>query len=96
MKIVKDGYPFIIFSLILTFIVLYFWGIVWAVVPFVLMLYFAYFFRNPNRPLPNDENILYAPADGRVMSIEEIYDEEYLNDAAVKVTVFLSVFNVHF
>ena len=95
MKIVKDGYPFIIFSLILTFIVLYFWGIVWAVVPFVLMLYFAYFFRNPNRPLPNDENILYAPADGRVMSIEEIYDEEYLNDAAVKVTVFLSVFNVH-
>ena len=95
MKIVKDGYPFIIFSLILTFIVLYFWGIVWAVVPFVLKLYFAYFFRNPNRPLPNDENILYAPADGRVMRIEEIYDEEYLNDAAVKVTVFLSVFNVH-
>ncbi len=95
MKIVKDGYPFIIFSLILTAVVFYFWGIVWAVVPFVLALYFAYFFRNPDRPLPNDENILYAPADGRVMNIEEIFDDEYLNAQALKVTVFLSVFNVH-
>ena len=95
MKIVKDGYPFIIFSLVLTVIVFYFFGIVWAVAPFVLALYFAYFFRNPDRPLPNDENILYAPADGRVMNIEEIFDDEYLNAQATKVTVFLSVFNVH-
>lgn len=95
MKIVKDGYPFIIFSLVLTVIVFYFFGIVWAVAPFVLALYFAYFFRNPDRPLPNDENILYAPADGRVMNIEEIFDDEYLNAQAIKVTVFLSVFNVH-
>lgn len=95
MKIVKDGYPFIIFSLVLAAIVFYFFGIVWAVAPLVLALYFAYFFRNPDRPLPNDENILYAPADGRVMNIEEIFDDEYLNAQAIKVTVFLSVFNVH-
>lgn len=95
MKIVKDGYPFVIFALILTVVVGYFWGLHWAVIPLVLAFYFAYFFRNPDRPLPNNENILYSPADGRVMNVEEIFDNEFLNAPAKKITVFLSVFNVH-
>lgn len=95
MKIVRDGYPFIIFALVITVVVGYFWGLVWAVIPLVAAFYFAYFFRNPDRPLPAEEDILYSPADGRVMNVEEIYDHEFLNAPAWKVTVFLSVFNVH-
>jgi len=95
MKVVKDGYPYILVTLILTVVVWYFWGLQWAVIPLVLAFYFAYFFRNPDRPLPADEDILYSPADGRVMNVEEIYDNEFLNAPARKVTVFLSVFNVH-
>ncbi len=95
MVIVKDGYPFIIAAVILTLIVYYFFGMVAAVVPAVLAAFFIYFFRNPSRSMPYDPNILYSPADGTVMAVEDIYDDEYLNEPATKVTVFLSVFNVH-
>lgn len=95
MVIVKDGYSFIIGTIILTLIIYYFFGIYAAIVPGVLALFFIYFFRNPSRSMPYDPNILYSPADGTVMAVEDIYDDEYLNEPATKVTVFLSVFNVH-
>lgn len=95
MFIVKEGYPYIIVSLILAAIVYFFFGAYWAVIPVVLAIYFAYFFRDFNRSMPYDPNILYSPADGTVMGVEEIYDEEYLNEPALKLTIFLSVFNVH-
>ncbi len=95
MVIVKDGYPFIIAAVILTLIVFYFFGISAAIIPGVLAVFFIYFFRNPSRSMPYDPNILYSPADGTVMAVEDIFDDEYLNEPATKVTVFLSVFNVH-
>lgn len=95
MVIVKDGYPFIIVAVILTLIVFYFFGVSAAIIPGVLAVFFIYFFRNPSRSMPYDPNILYSPADGTVMAVEDIFDDEYLNEPATKVTVFLSVFNVH-
>lgn len=95
MVIVKDGYPFIIAAVILTLIVFYFFGVSVAIIPGVLAVFFIYFFRNPSRSMPYDPNILYSPADGTVMAVEDIFDDEYLNEPATKVTVFLSVFNVH-
>lgn len=95
MVIVKDGYPFIIAAVILTVIVFYFFGVSAAIIPGVLAVFFIYFFRNPSRSMPYDPNILYSPADGTVMAVEDIFDDEYLNEPATKVTVFLSVFNVH-
>jgi len=94
-EIVKDGYRIISGFLIITLAVFYFWGIDAAIVPALLSCFFIYFFRNPNRPLPTDDSILYSPADGTVMNIEEFFDDEYLNEEAKKVTIFLSVFNVH-
>lgn len=95
MVIVKDGYPFIIAAVILTLIVFCFFGVSAAIIPGVLAVFFIYFFRNPSRSMPYDPNILYSPADGTVMAVEDIFDDEYLNEPATKVTVFLSVFNVH-
>ena len=94
-EIVKDGYRIILGFLIITLAVFYFWGIDAAIVPALLSCFFIYFFRNPNRPLPTDDSILYSPADGTVMNIEDFFDDEYLNEEAKKVTIFLSVFNVH-
>ena len=95
MFIVKDGYIYVGVSLVLAAVVYYFFGAYWAVIPVVLALYFAYFFRDFHRSMPYDPNILYSPADGTVMGIEEIFDDEYLNEPALKLTIFLSVFNVH-
>ena len=95
MFIVKEGYPFIIASLVVAAIVYFLFGAYWAVIPVVLAVYFAYFFRDFHRSVPYDPNILYSPADGTVMGVEEIFDDEYLNEPALKLTIFLSVFNVH-
>ena len=94
-RIIKDGYPFILGCLAVTLIIGYFAGITYAIIPAILTAYFAYFFRNPSRLVKEDPSVLYSPADGTVMGVEDFYDEEFLNEAAKKVTIFLSVFDVH-
>ena len=95
MRIVKQGYPFIFAALLLAVIAFAVFGIRIAVIPLVLACYFAYFFRNPERIVNPDASLLYSPADGTVMGVTEFFDEEFLNAKAKKVTIFLSVFNVH-
>lgn len=53
------------------------------------------FFRNPKRKIPVGENLILSPADGRVMSVTKEYESEYLSSKSIKVTIFLSLFNVH-
>ena len=95
MHIVSEGYPFLLVGIFATVMCYMFISPVAAVVPLLLTLYFAFFFRNPTRPTPEDTSLLYSPADGTVTSITEFHDDEYLNADALKVTIFLSVFNVH-
>lgn len=95
MHIVRQGYPFIAGALVLAVVCFIAFGIHIAVIPLVLACYFAYFFRNPEREVHQDTSLLYSPADGTVMEVSEFFDEEYLNAKAKKVTIFLSVFNVH-
>ncbi len=93
--IVKEGYPFIIGAAFLAVAAYWMAGIYAAIPLAVLALYFTYFFRNPRRHAPYGSNILYSPADGMVIGVENIYDTEYIDAPAKKVTIFLSVFNVH-
>lgn len=95
MVIVKDGYPIIIGALVVTLLTYFFFGAIWAAIPGVLALFFTYFFRNPTYKSDYDPDVLYAPAHGTVMAVEDIFDDEYLNEPATKVTIFLSVFDVH-
>ena len=95
MHIVRQGYPFIAGALLLAVVCFIAFGIHIAVIPLVLACYFAYFFRNPEREVRQDTSLLYSPADGTVMDVTEFFDEEFLNAKAKKVTIFLSVFNVH-
>ena len=95
MHIVRQGYPFIAAALVLAVVCFIAFGIHIAVIPVVLACYFAYFFRNPDREVVQDTSLLYSPADGTVMDVTGFYDDEFLNAKAKKVTIFLSVFNVH-
>jgi phosphatidylserine decarboxylase len=54
------------------------------------------FFRNPSRPLPKiDNNIVYAPADGKVVVIEESQETEILGEKYIQISIFMSPLNVH-
>ncbi len=53
------------------------------------------FFRNPNRELIVDENVIIAPVDGKVVVIEEVFEGEYFKDKRLQVSIFMSPINVH-
>ncbi len=57
--------------------------------------YMLYFFRDPPRTAPSDPYAIVAGADGQVMSIKEIHEDTYLKTDAVRISIFLSLFDVH-
>jgi len=66
-----------------------------AAIPGALLFFVLFFFRNPPRKIPPDNGILVSPADGTVMEICEVYEDRFIKGKAVKISIFLSVFNVH-
>ncbi|MDH5667048.1 MAG: phosphatidylserine decarboxylase family protein [Nitrospira sp.] len=61
----------------------------------LLTAFVAWFFRNPARVIPKDPHLIVAPGDGKVIAIEEEFEPRYLKERALRVTIFLNVFNVH-
>lgn len=61
----------------------------------VLWLFIISFFRVPSRSLVVNEQFVIAPADGKVVVIEEAYDEEYFKDRRLQISIFMSPANVH-
>jgi phosphatidylserine decarboxylase len=61
----------------------------------LLMIFFLRFFRVPSRNLRFDENLLFSPADGTIVIIEETTEEEYFKDQRLQVSIFMSVWDVH-
>jgi phosphatidylserine decarboxylase len=54
-----------------------------------------YFFRDPDRQTPLQDNFVIAPADGKVIQVRELHEEEYLRADGVEVSIFMSPLNVH-
>jgi phosphatidylserine decarboxylase precursor-related protein len=92
--VVKEGYPFIGIFLVIAAVIAFVFHPYWAIIPLALALFMAFFFRNPNREINMDKSVIVSPADGRVMSITEV-DDEFVGEPAQKVTIFLSVLDVH-
>ncbi|MBP9101293.1 MAG: phosphatidylserine decarboxylase, partial [Nitrosomonas sp.] len=69
-------------------------GWLWALPFWVIALFVLQFFRDPPREVPENRNAILAPADGRIVAVEKTQDP-YLEREAVKISVFMNVFNVH-
>ncbi len=65
------------------------------VVTLIVLLFIVSFFRIPNRNLTIQDNAIVAPADGKVVVIEETFDEEYFKEKRLQVSIFMSPANVH-
>lgn len=61
----------------------------------LLAIWVAYFFRDPERPGPRGDALVIAPADGRIVHITEVDEPAYLRARALRVSIFMNVFNVH-
>ena len=99
----REGYT-IVFGLVIAALILTLAyrltdGGVWlragSVVLWLLAAFSAFFFRDPERQTPAGEGKVIAPADGRVIAIEEIEESEFFHGKTKRISIFLSVFNVH-
>ncbi len=95
MKIAPEGYPFIIGSAVITLIVYLLWGMAVSMPFIILTLFMVYFFRDPERVIPNGPNLLVAPADGKVIVLRETEEREFLNSPCIMISIFMSPLNVH-
>ena len=92
--IAVEGYPFVAGAAFITVVsALLAWKLL-AVVGLCVTLFIAFFFRNPERIPPEDAHAVLAPADGVVIYLGDSH-EEHLGADMLKISIFMSVFNVH-
>ena len=107
MKIHKEGHRIILFSLLITHILLLLlFGFLHGEISNILLGFFAalpvglffiilQFFRIPNRKVVYSDNMVLSPADGKIVAIEEVYEGEYFNEKRIQISIFMSPLNVH-
>jgi phosphatidylserine decarboxylase len=91
--IAKEGWPFLLGGLAVSGLITYYFA--WWSIPFwVLTLFVLQFFRDPPREVPDEPRAVVSPADGRIVEVSRAQDP-YLKREALKLSVFMNVFNVH-
>lgn len=101
MSFAREGYPFIAIGVLLAgacwagYAVLGGWLRWPAAVLTVLALFVVWFFRNPDPGTPTEPGLVVAPGHGKVISIGEVDEPTYMGGKARRITIFLSVFDVH-
>ncbi len=93
--IARDGMRFIIPLAILS-LILWVSGLTALAVLFSLLtLFVASFFRDPKRSIPSGDKAVLSPADGKIIQVEPCWEEHLLKGPTLKVSIFMSLFNVH-
>ncbi len=95
LPVAQPGLKFIFITILITGMLFYFGWILFAWCSFAVTLFVCWFFRDPDRSVPQDEKSLISPADGKVIIVEKQEKCEYLSDPCIKVSIFMNVFNVH-
>ncbi len=92
--IAREGWPFLAIAILIALALT--WTGLWllAAIAWLGVVFIAQFFRDPPRAVPEQANAVLAPADGKVMIVERARDP-YLDRDALKISVFMNVFNVH-
>jgi len=93
--IATPGYNFILAGVVLIFL-----GLIgrwpWlTVLGIVAAIFFTYFFRDPERAIPGEPEVIVAPADGKVVLVDAVQETGFLKSPAQRVAIFMNVFDVH-
>lgn len=91
--IAREGWLFLAISLFVSLLAAWAWG-KWSAPLWLWTLFVLQFFRDPARVPPVDADAVISPADGRIVAVEKTTDP-YLQRDALKISVFMNVFNVH-
>lgn len=92
--IAREGWPFVAGSIAAAVLVHWFAGVWWAAPLWLVVVLVLQFFRDPPRAVPLEPKAVLSPADGRIVTVERARDP-YLERDALKMSVFMNVFNAH-
>jgi phosphatidylserine decarboxylase len=92
--IAREGWPYLLLLGIPAILVMKFFGFYISLPIWVLFVFVLQFFRDPPRLVPVAPNAVLSPADGRIVAVEKTTDV-YANREALKISIFMNVFNVH-
>ncbi len=103
MRFAREGYPFMLGTVLcaaLSWVVVRVLGPrLWTILPASLLTLLAafvfYFFRDPEREIPSGHGVVISPGDGKIIDIREVNEPSFVEGACRRITIFLSVFNVH-
>lgn len=105
MAIHKEGYKILLVGFVILIVLNVVAGIIWSensmvklaflFFSIVMYVFILFFFRLPARNLEPDPGLIYAPADGKVVVIEETVEKEYFGDSRLQISIFMSPFNMH-
>ena len=90
----REGWTHVLIAAVAALVVQYYGGIFWALPLWVALVFVLQFFRDPPRTIPDAPGLVVCPADGRVISVG-VTDDPYLKRQALRISVFMNVFNVH-
>ncbi|MBM4146572.1 MAG: phosphatidylserine decarboxylase family protein [Nitrospira sp.] len=109
-KFAPEGYPFIFGFLFITFIasLLLLWSsrsggsqisfyvlLGASLLSFVVTIFMCFFFRDPERKIPEGKGIFVSPADGKVILVKDVHEKEHLNSDVKEISIFMSPLDVH-
>lgn len=93
--VAREGYPFIAFTAFAAVVfALLEYGFI-ALLFLLLTAFVLYFFRDPERIAPDAEDAVVSPADGKIILVEKIFDDRFVNEHVYKISIFMSIFDVH-
>lgn len=92
--IAREGWPFLAIAVVVAAALTWWAHPLLAVFAWLVVAFIAQFFRDPKRTIPQAPGAVLSPADGRVVKVERAHDP-YLDREALKISVFMNVFNVH-
>jgi phosphatidylserine decarboxylase len=102
MSFAREGYPFILLAMVIAAVAYAFalgrrswplWLLAFALT--VVALWVAWFFRDPERQGARGNDIIVAPADGRLIMITEVDEPSFVHGRALRLSIFMNIFNVH-
>jgi phosphatidylserine decarboxylase len=93
--IARAGFPFIFAGAFATAVFALLGLVTLSLIGLLVTGFICFFFRDPDRIIPNVENAIVSPADGKVVAIETLQESRFYEGPCIKISVFMSVLNVH-
>lgn len=93
--VAKEGYPFICYPAFITLVSAILGYPLATMLMLIITTFALMFFRDPERVIPRSENDVVSPADGKVIISELVKDVRFSEEDALKISIFMNVFNVH-